>query len=84
MIWESGTYQKIQSQDFRELVLAQRRKKEAREFAELLWEQYLSRLQGLSYSESARRLNAEGVAARGGGKWYPQTVRNYYKDYCVS
>ena len=59
-------------------VLAQKRKNEAREFAEPIWEQYLRKWQGLSYSEIARRLNAEGVSARGGGKWYPQTVRNYF------
>ena len=58
-------------------VLAERRKKEAREFAEPIWERYLSGWKGLSYSEIARRLNAEGVATRGGGKWYPQTVRSY-------
>ena len=58
-------------------VLAQKRKNEAREFAEPIWEQYLRKWQGLSYSEIARRLNAEGVSARGGGRWYPQTVRIY-------
>jgi len=61
-------------------ILAEKRKKEAQEFAEPIWEQYLSEWQGLSYSEIARRLNREGVAARGGGKWYPQTVRNYCRD----
>jgi len=58
------------------MVLAEKRKKEAREFAEPIWEQYLSKWQGLSYSEIARRLNGEGVPTRGGGKWYPQTVSN--------
>jgi DNA invertase Pin-like site-specific DNA recombinase len=61
-------------------VLAERRKKEAQEFAEPIWEQYLRGWQGLSYSEMARRLNSEGVPTRGGGKWYPQTVRNYFRD----
>jgi len=61
-------------------VLAERRKKEAREFAEVIWELYLGRWQGLSYSEIARRLNGEGVSTRGGGKWHPQTVRNYCLD----
>ena len=59
-------------------VLAEKRKKEAQEFAEPIWERYLREWQGLSYSEIARRLNCEGVPARGGGKWYPQTVRKHY------
>jgi len=58
-------------------VLAEKRKKEAREFAEPIWEQYLMAWQGLSYSEIARRLNSQGVPTRVGGKWYPQTVSNY-------
>jgi len=62
-------------------VLAERRKKEAEEFAGPIWEQYLSRWQGLSYSEMARRLNDQGVRTRGGGRWYPQTVRNCLTGY---
>jgi len=61
-------------------VLAEKRKKEAREFAGPIWERYLGRWQGLSYSEIARRLNSEGVETRSGGKWYPQTV----KLYCIA
>ena len=61
-------------------VLAERRKQQAQEFADAIWEQYVSKWQGLSYSEIARRLNAEGVGARGGVKWYPQTVMNYFRD----
>jgi len=60
-------------------VLAEKRKKEAKEFADPIWEQYLGRWQRLSFSEMARRLNTEGVPTRGGGKWYPQTVRNYFQ-----
>jgi len=59
-------------------VLAERRKKEAQEFAEPIWERYLGRWQGLSYSEIARRLNSEGVRTRTGGKWYPHIVRSYF------
>ena len=59
--------------------LAERRKRDARAFAEPIWEEYLRRWQGLSYSEIARRLNDEGVRTRGGGRWYPQTVCNYYQ-----
>ena len=64
-------------------VLAEKRKKEAQQFAESIWEQYLSMWQGLSYSEMARRLNAEGVQTRGGGKWYPQTVCMYYAAHAA-
>ena len=64
-------------------VLAEKRKKEAQQFAESIWEQYLSMWQGLSYSEIARRLNSEGVPTRGGGNWYPQTVRYYCSNHAV-
>jgi len=64
-------------------VLAERRKREARAFAELIWGKYLKGWQGLSFSEIARRLNLEGVQTRDGGKWYPQTVRNYCLDSAV-
>ena len=65
------------------MVLAERRKKEAREFAGPIWERYLRGWVGLSYSEMARRLNADGVRTRGGGKWYPQTVRNCCQGYVL-
>ncbi len=65
-------------------VLAERRQNEAQEFAGPIWERYLRGWQGLSYSEIARRLNAEGVPTRAGGKWYPQTVRNYCSDHALA
>jgi site-specific DNA recombinase len=33
------------------------------------------RRQGKSYQRIAERLNAKGMAAKGGGRWYPKTVR---------
>ena len=33
------------------------------------------RRQGKSYHTIAERLNAKGMAAKGGGRWYPKTVR---------
>jgi hypothetical protein len=33
------------------------------------------RRQGKSYHMIAERLNAKGMAAKGGGRWYPKTIR---------
>lgn len=38
------------------------------------------RLRGQSYRQIARRLNEDGVKAKRGGKWYPQSVSNVFKS----
>ena len=57
--------------------LAARNRNDADEFAASVRANLDAGFERLSYSEIARRLNARGVVTRTGGKFYPQTVKNY-------
>ncbi len=59
-------------------VLAKVRQTEKQEFFETIREEFEDALvEAGSYSGAAKLLNERGLKTRKGGKWYPQTVKNY-------
>ncbi len=59
-------------------VLAKFRQTEKQEFLETIREEFEDALvEAGSYSGAAKLLNERGLKTRKGGKWYPQTVKNY-------
>lgn len=61
--------------------LAARNRRAADEFASQLMASLDADLMRLSYSQIARHLNDNGIATTRGGKFYPQTVKNYLKRH---
>ncbi len=59
------------------LVLAEQNREQAREFAKTLLDHLDDHWKDQSFSEIARRLNAKGITTRSGGKFFPQTIKNY-------
>ncbi len=57
-------------------MLAAKRKQEAAEYV-LSLREFVPDWDYLSYSEIARRLNDRGILSREGGRFHPQTIRNY-------
>lgn len=59
-------------------VLAVQRRLEKREFFETIRDEFEQAFEVAgSFSETARLLNERGVKTFKGGRWYPQTVKNY-------
>ncbi len=59
-------------------VLAKVRQTEKQEFFETIREEFEDALvEAGSYSGASKLLNERGLKTRKGGKWYPQTVKNY-------
>lgn len=59
------------------LVLAEKNRIDAKAFASSLLDHLDEGWKSHSFSKIARRLNMKGIKTRTGGRFYPQTVKNY-------